>query len=163
MISSRSRILYLATTLVGLVGLALSATPASATTSNYISSKLSVSVATGNVVTAKVTIKTRAGSATVVQAGVCFLNDELFTQPFPLAQNVRLTTTGGTFVKSAYVPPGRYHVRGCVQEKARNWPAVDGPVLAVTVGTLTTGTPPATSTSPVFSGAVAPPCSTDFC
>ncbi len=163
MFSTRNRIAYLTTAILGLVVVALGATPASAAASNYVASNLSVTVGAGNVVTAKVTIKTRAGSVTALQAGVCLLSDELFQQPFPLAQNIKLTTTGATVAKSSSVPPGRYHFQGCVQEKAKNWPTVDGPFLWVTVQSRPTSTPPPTATSPVFSGANSPPCTSDFC
>ena len=126
MINTRTRAAALFAGLLTVLAVALSTTSASASTSNYLASNITVTVTGVNVV-AKVTIKSKSGSITAKQAGICLMSDELYQESFPLAQNVKISRTGRTVTKSADVPVGRYLYYACIQTNTLAWPAVDGP------------------------------------
>ena len=166
MINTRTRVAALCAGLLTDLAVALSTTSASASTSNYLASNITVTV-TGVNVAAKVTMKTKSGSMTAKQAGICLMSDELYQESFPLAQNVRISKSRRTITKAANVPLGRYLYYACIQTNTLAWPAVDGPRGWIDVPypniTPTATVPSTTNSNPIFSGAASPSCSNDFC
>jgi hypothetical protein len=166
MINTRTRVAALCAGLLTVLAVALSTTTASASTSDFVASNITVTV-TGVNVSAKVTIKTNSGPITAKQAGICLMSDELYQESFPLAQNVRITGIGRTITKFANVPVGRYQYYACIQTATSAWPAVDGPRGWIELPhpniTPTATAPTTTNSNPIFSGATSPPCSNDFC